>query len=641
MAQFDVLIVGAGPAGSFAAELLAKGGAKVALFDGRPAGEPKACGGGVTAKALNAWPELLNAVGRTIHELDLYSPSGKRLHLKLDEPFAVYSRVVFDGYLCDRARDAGAQVFSEKISSRKITKTDNGWRITSETGEWSGAVLVGADGANSGIAKMLAGPLAPSDMEVAFGYRAPLPINLSVNGVPPTVVAFLPRWVGYAWAFPRPDHISFGIATTQDAFEHQPLDDLLWRFMIGYYQQCAGAPKAPKANATFWKDEEDTPQTIAVREQLRDTADRYAARIPGLAATTWDNRTVSGDDWALLGDAAGFADPVTGEGIYYALRSAELYAEAYLRKDPASYETSWRQDFGAELRRAAQMRRRFYGNFWGAPFTERMIEFAKGHRGVKRVLGNLVAGEQGYTDLKKKLVKSALRPLLFAVATFALLIAGYAQVQAQKVKHSRAVIEAHRVCNEYQKLLAEDLDFDRAFEATFSKNPARRRQIAISEGEFGEIDLTRVDTGSLIAAFKSRMQLLYLMLPLISPANKEQEEHFFPPPIKAIFERKAPQTAAAFPSFSRQLKRDATDLRAHLDQLAARDPSVAERIRNFKTDLSKEIPLPQHTVHPLTAYSKGEVLPLSAYYYQIGSYAVIREQGQMKIIGIRFFNRLF
>ena len=48
------------------------------------------------------------------------------------------------------------------------------------------------------------------------------------------------------------------------------------------------------------------------------------------------------------------------------------------------------------------MRRRFYGNFWGAPFTERMIEFARGHRGVKRVLGELVAGDQGYVDLKKK-----------------------------------------------------------------------------------------------------------------------------------------------------------------------------------------------------------------------------------------------
>ena len=194
MSEFDLLIVGAGPAGSFAAELLANRGAKVALFDGRPPTAPKACGGGVTAKALKAWPTLLNAVGRTISELDLYSPSGKRLHLQLDEPFAVYSRVVFDGYLRDRARDAGARVFSEKISARKIAKLDRGWRVTSDSAEWTGRLLVGADGANSGIARMLAGPLAPSDMEVAFGYRAPLP----ANGAAPTVVAFLPRWVGYA-----------------------------------------------------------------------------------------------------------------------------------------------------------------------------------------------------------------------------------------------------------------------------------------------------------------------------------------------------------------------------------------------------------------------------------------------------------
>lgn len=401
MKPFDVLIVGAGPAGSFAAELLARGGAKVALFDGRPEGTPKACGGGVTAKALKAWPQLLNAAGRTINELDLYSPSGKKLHLKLDEPFAIYSRVVFDSYLRDRARDAGAHVFSQKISARKAKRLETGWRLRSEDGdEWTGAMLAGADGANSAIGKMLAGPLPASDMEVAFGYRAPLP----ANEIAPTVVAFLPRWVGYAWAFPRPDHISFGIATTQDAFEHQPLDDLLWRFMIGYYRERNGA------TVKFWQDDENA-ESKRVREHLSNTAERYAARIPGLAAKTWDTRRVSGDDWALLGDAAGFADPVTGEGIYYALRSAELFADAYLAGRASTYETLWREDFGADLARAAQMRRRFYGNFWGAPFTERMIEFARGHRGVKRVLGDLVAGEQGYVDLKKKLVKSAFRPV--------------------------------------------------------------------------------------------------------------------------------------------------------------------------------------------------------------------------------------
>jgi geranylgeranyl reductase family protein len=402
MKRYDVLIIGAGPAGSFAAELLAKGGAKVALFDGRPEGTPKACGGGVTAKALKAWPQLLNAAGRTINELDLYSPSGKKLHLELDEPFAIYSRVVFDSYLRDRAHDAGAQIVTEKISARRAKRTDNAWRLKNDDGdEWQGSMLVGADGANSGIAKMLAGALPPSDMEVAFGYRAPLP----ANEIAPTVVAFLPRWVGYAWAFPRPDHISFGIATTQDAFEHQPLDDLLWRFMVGYYQQCDGA------DVKYWTGEPETPESKRVRNRLNHTAERYAARIPGLAAKTWDNRKVCGGDWALLGDAAGFADPVTGEGIYYALRSAELFAEAYLQRRPQTYEARWREDFGADLSRAAQMRRRFYGNFWGAPFTERMIEFARGHRGVKRVLGDLVAGEQGYVDLKKKLVKSAFRPV--------------------------------------------------------------------------------------------------------------------------------------------------------------------------------------------------------------------------------------
>ncbi|HLE63579.1 MAG TPA: NAD(P)/FAD-dependent oxidoreductase, partial [Pyrinomonadaceae bacterium] len=402
MRNFDVLIVGAGPAGSFAAELLARESFQVALFDGRPEGEPKACGGGVTAKALKSWPQLLNAVGRTVNELELYSPSGRRVHLELDEPFAIYSRVAFDNYLRDRAKDAGASVIPEKISARGIRKTTDGWHVKAGGTVWRGKLLVGADGANSGIARMLAGPLPSSEMEVAFGYRAPLPESANV----PTTVAFLPRWIGYAWAFPRLDHISFGIATTQEAFEHEPLDKLLWRFMTGYYRQ------REDTRAKLWATRKvDAERDQRILRLLEATAERYAARIPGLSAAMWEKRTACGEGWALLGDAAGFADPVTGEGIYYALRSAELFSEAYLSGVPLSYENRWREDFGRELQRASQMRRRFYGNFWGAPFTERMIEFARGHRGIKRVLGDLIAGEQGYTDLKKKLARSALRPI--------------------------------------------------------------------------------------------------------------------------------------------------------------------------------------------------------------------------------------
>ncbi len=408
MDRFDVLIVGAGPAGSFAAERLARGGVRVALFDGRPPGEPKACGGGVTSKALKAWPHLLEAVGRTIDELDLYSPSGKLLHLKLDESFAVYSRIAFDTFLRERARDAGAQVFTEKVSARGFKQTADGWIVRAQSGiEFSCEWLVGADGANSAIAKKVAGPLPPAEMEVAFGYRAPLPDD----GNAATVVAFLPKWVGYAWAFPRPDHISFGIATTQDAFDHEALDKLLWDFMVSYYEVTQVGKRPQMRLWSNGKTEAQVNNLRHIRAELKKTAERYAARIPGLEPRTWETRRACGEHWALLGDAAGFADPVTGEGIYYALRSAELFADAYLSSAPLNYERLWRADFGRELQRASQMRRKFYGNFWGAPFTERMIEFARGHRGIRKVLGELVAGEQGYTGLKRKLARSALKPL--------------------------------------------------------------------------------------------------------------------------------------------------------------------------------------------------------------------------------------
>lgn len=398
--KFDVLIVGAGPAGSFAAERLACAGVRVALFDGRPAGEPKACGGGVTSKALRAWPHLLEAVGREVAELEMYAPSGKSLHLNLDEPFAIYSRRALDSFLRERAREAGAQVFASRVSFRARTGKEGNWTVRSRDGrEWSAPVLVAADGANSPIAKKLAGALPPSEMEVAFGYRAPLPKEESA----PTVVAFLPGWAGYAWAFPRVDHISFGIATSQDAFDHAALDALLWDFMIGYYRM-----REDKRARLWSKRAKDAERNEAMREELKRSAERYAARIPGLAVETWDKRRASGDGWALLGDAAGFADPVTGEGIYYALKSAEIFAESYIAGKAEEYEARWREDFGSELRRAAQMRRRFYGNFWGAPFTERMIELARAHRGIQKILGQLVAGEQGYTDLKRKLARRAI-----------------------------------------------------------------------------------------------------------------------------------------------------------------------------------------------------------------------------------------
>jgi len=214
-------------------------------------------------------------------------------------------------------------------------------------------------------------------------------------------------------------------------------------------------------------------------------------------------------------------------------------------------------------------------------------------------------------------------------------------VAAQRVRQPRDVIDAYRVCQQFQTLLAEDLDFERAFEATFTKNAARRREIAIYEGDFGDLHLKKIDDATLLQAFKARMHIVYLMLPLASPDSNEDEALFFPPQIKAIFDRKPPQTSEEFPAYAQQLQQDAIALRTHLNQLAASNPRVAQRVRKFKQNLLETPKLPAAKVEPALSYSKGHVLEPDEKFYQIRDYAVIREGREMKIIGIRFFSRLF
>lgn len=225
-------------------------------------------------------------------------------------------------------------------------------------------------------------------------------------------------------------------------------------------------------------------------------------------------------------------------------------------------------------------------------------------------------------------------------------VAAVASIQGQSlskpVKQPREVVEAYRVCNAFQRLIAQDLDFDRAFEATFTKDAQRRRQISIAESEFGDAGQASVDDATLVSIYKSHMQIFFLMLPLLSPANKEQEALFFPPEIKKIFDQKPPRTPEEFPAYAVLVKGYATDFRAHLNRLAAKYPFIAKRVREFKRDtLGKRLEPPAHVVQPLTAYSRGQVLRVDEEYYQVGDYAVIRENGEMRIIGIRTLARLF
>ena len=203
--------------------------------------------------------------------------------------------------------------------------------------------------------------------------------------------------------------------------------------------------------------------------------------------------------------------------------------------------------------------------------------------------------------------------------------------------------EAYRVCEEFLHLLGKDLDFAPAYEATFTKSSARRRAIAIADGEFGHLDYENLDDQTLIKAYKLRMQIFYLILPLINPSDDESRI-FFPPEIKQILDRKGPDNAKEFGAYVSKLQEDEARFRAHVHRLNVQNASVAKRIADFKADaVSAKFKAPASSkLEPLTGYYRSSVLRSDESYYQIEGFAVARdEDGQMRIVGVRFFSRLF
>jgi flavin-dependent dehydrogenase len=127
----------------------------------------------------------------------------------------------------------------------------------------------------------------------------------------------------------------------------------------------------------------------------------YAHTIPSPGEDGATLREMAGEKWALLGDAAALADPITGEGIYYALRSGQLLAEVMMSGgSPQKYAERAMEDFGHDLMRAARLYRRFF-----APgFTDRMLDYADRSPALARVVVDLVLGKQNYMSLKQRLV---------------------------------------------------------------------------------------------------------------------------------------------------------------------------------------------------------------------------------------------
>lgn len=363
----NVGVVGAGPAGAALAWHLARDGARVTLFDASHPRE-KPCGGGVTAKALDLLPPAPTddpLPARLIDQCSFESGEGERVDVPLKRPVAVASRRQFDAWLLRRALDGGARHVAERVVA--VTADADNARVRTATGETAFDVVVGADGAGSLVRRTLLSPTPRERLTMAAGWFAP--------GTSRLTICFTPGLAGYLWLFPRPDHVSVGICAPLAAVPTQAMLQRLERDVARAYPAL-------------------TPEI---------DAGRYAHTIPSPSSDPRSILEIAGARWALVGDAGALADPVTGEGIYYALRSAKVLAET-LRDSasPAAYPRRALTAFGHELLRAAALRERFF-----APgFPRRMVRYSAWSPAVRCVLGDLVLGEQGYAGLKRRLLRA-------------------------------------------------------------------------------------------------------------------------------------------------------------------------------------------------------------------------------------------
>jgi geranylgeranyl reductase family protein len=364
-----VAVLGGGPSGAFAAEKLAAAGIRTIVFDEKLAWE-KPCGGGLTWKAYSQYPFLSNCATpkKLVTESVLTAPGSAPARLKLDHPILIYSRYDLNALLLDRAQIAGAQL--ERTRVLGADRTDRGWSIRTKNGTIDADFCIMAAGARNPL-RNLGTELTPGDSMTALGYFVPAERD-HID------IRFFAGLAGYIWIFPRCGHLSVGI--------------------------CGKEPAAAlRARLEAYMEEQGISKT---------GASYYGHVLPSLEPRAWKHNRVAGDGWMAVGDAAGLVDPITGEGLYYALRSADLAAQAIVAEAPETYGLLLQKDISDDLEFASRLANHFFhGSFLWGSVTSRMVQFTRLSPTFRALMQDLFAGTQPYLGLRDRVFGNLNRSL--------------------------------------------------------------------------------------------------------------------------------------------------------------------------------------------------------------------------------------
>lgn len=396
---YDVLVVGAGPSGSTAARYVASKGFSVLVLERKKLSWEKPCAGGISGRVIDEFGVPPKAFQRTITGDFVCSP--KNLTVTLEKPYRIGAcsmRAEFDQVLCEMAMDEGAEFREESRVTEPVLKAGvlSGVKAKEEgtTVVHEAKVTIIADGCPSDTSRKLGIYVGdPAHIFICYQEHMKLANTNIDDAIGNNIEIYFGSHIipiGYAWIFPKDGAVSVGLGTPMHLVEEEKIN-LQNRLETFIKHHPIAKTKLHGAKTTL----------------------KQAAIIPHGGLGGEESRIVSrihGDGYLVVGDAAGFVSPATGEGIYYGMKSGQLAAEAtikalmsedYSEEALANYARNVRESIiYNDMKYGWKIRRMFLES---DKYTEKLVKASKRDPWFGEMTRQLISGEIPYQRFMRRL----------------------------------------------------------------------------------------------------------------------------------------------------------------------------------------------------------------------------------------------
>lgn len=382
--EYDVIVVGMGPAGASTAYELSQLGMSVLAFDKQVHPRYKICGGGLSARIERILPpDFKTVIDGTVNRVQFAYGGTDSFIVESPQPLAyMVMRPTFDQWLVDKARQVGTEI-REGESVMAIQELADGVEVVTGKGRYRGRVVIGADGAMSVVAQQcFPGRDVGNVPALESEYHGNTPH--AFQGTQTVLISLRAAKKGYGWVFPKEKGLSVGVG----------------EFVRG--------GNRPKCSFEDFISHESALAGLSIPSPLGHPLP-IAHHQANRSGHRWTGRLVR-HRAVLVGDAGHLVDPLLGEGIYYAVRSGQLAAAsvASTLRDPShrleEYEKNAEAEFGLEFRVASRLGAIIYGLprscHWWAGRT-----FPDAYQRVLRRYCELLQGRETYQTLWAKILQ--------------------------------------------------------------------------------------------------------------------------------------------------------------------------------------------------------------------------------------------